>query len=164
MFNLQGSEVIILLLLALVVLGPEKLPDAIRRFTRTYAELRKMGAGFQEEFRQTMEQPLNELRGTADTLRKAADPAQFDAFGRPASDNAPHPDAEAEPAAEVAPEPAAEPTPEPAAEAASEAVESPIEEQPEARVEDQPEDPVEEQPEDPVTEQAGTAEPEAKAS
>ena len=41
MFNLQGSEIVVILLLALVVLGPEKLPDAVRKFTQTYAELKR---------------------------------------------------------------------------------------------------------------------------
>ena len=40
MFNLSGSEIIVIFLLALVVLGPEKLPEAIRRAGRTYAELK----------------------------------------------------------------------------------------------------------------------------
>ncbi|MGZ0193761.1 MAG: twin-arginine translocase TatA/TatE family subunit, partial [Acidimicrobiales bacterium] len=51
MFNLQGSEIVVILLLALVILGPEKLPDAIRKFAQTYGELKKMGTGFQSEFR-----------------------------------------------------------------------------------------------------------------
>jgi len=79
-FNLQGSEVVIILLLALVVLGPEKLPDAMRKAGRMYAELRKMSSGFQEEFRKAAE-PFNEsvneatgqLRETANLLRDSAD-------------------------------------------------------------------------------------------
>ncbi len=74
MFNLQGSEIIFILLLALVVLGPEKLPDAIRRFTKTYGELKKMGAGFESELRSVMEEPAREVRETAGLLRDAADP------------------------------------------------------------------------------------------
>ena len=34
MFNLQGGEIVIIVLLALVVLGPEKLPDAMRKELR----------------------------------------------------------------------------------------------------------------------------------
>lgn len=69
MFNLSGSEIVVILLLALVVLGPEKLPDAIRRFGRTYAELKKMGTGFQQEFKSAMEEPARELRETANLLK-----------------------------------------------------------------------------------------------
>lgn len=71
MFNLSGSEIVIILLLALIVLGPEKLPDAIRRFGRIYGELRKMGSGFQSEFRTAFEEPLKELRETAQLTRDA---------------------------------------------------------------------------------------------
>lgn len=73
MFNLQGSEIIIVLLLALVVLGPEKLPDAMRKLGQFYAELKKMSSGFQEEFRAAVEEPMRELRDTANTLRDSAD-------------------------------------------------------------------------------------------
>jgi len=69
-FNITGSEVVILLLLALVVLGPEKLPDAIRRFGRVYAEVRKMSQGFQSELRQALDEPVRELRSTADMARR----------------------------------------------------------------------------------------------
>ncbi len=73
MFNLSGSEIIVILLLALVVLGPEKLPDAIRRAGRTYAELKKMGNSFQAEMHSVLDEPMNEMRQTADLLRKAVD-------------------------------------------------------------------------------------------
>lgn len=73
MFNFQGSELIIILLLALVVLGPEKLPEAMRRMGRVYADLKKMSTGFQEEFRAAVDEPTRELRETANTLRDSLD-------------------------------------------------------------------------------------------
>lgn len=73
MFNLQGSELVIILLLALVVLGPEKLPDAMRKAGQFYGELKKMSSGFQSEFKAAVEEPLNELKDTANTLRDSAD-------------------------------------------------------------------------------------------
>lgn len=72
MFNIQGSELIFLLLIALVVLGPEKLPDAVRKFTKGYNEFKKMANGFQGELRQAFDEPLKELRDTADAVRQAA--------------------------------------------------------------------------------------------
>jgi sec-independent protein translocase protein TatB len=72
-FNLSGSEIVVILLLALVVLGPEKLPDAIRKFGRTYAELKKMGTGFQQEFKSAIDEPMREMRETANLLKKSAD-------------------------------------------------------------------------------------------
>lgn len=72
MFNVQGKEFIFLLIVALVILGPEKLPEAVRKFGRTYAELKKMANGFQGELKQALDEPLREIKGTADALRQAA--------------------------------------------------------------------------------------------
>jgi sec-independent protein translocase protein TatB len=72
-FNLSGSEIIVILLLALVVIGPEKLPEALRRAGRTYAELKKMGNSFQDEVRSVLDEPMKEMRETADLLRESAD-------------------------------------------------------------------------------------------
>lgn len=77
MFNLQGSEIIVILLLALVVLGPEKLPDAVRKFTQTYSELKKMSTGFQSELKSALDEPMREMRETAKVVRDAADPAKI---------------------------------------------------------------------------------------
>ena len=77
MFNLQGSELIIILLLALVVLGPEKLPEAMRKLGQFYAELKKMSSGFQQEFRNATDEPLREIRETANTLRDSMDFKKF---------------------------------------------------------------------------------------
>ena len=74
MFNLQGSEIIVILLLALVVLGPDKLPDAIRKFTQTYAEFKKMSSGFQSELKSALDEPMREMRDTANLIRDAVDP------------------------------------------------------------------------------------------
>jgi sec-independent protein translocase protein TatB len=76
-FNLQGSEIIFILLIALVVLGPEKLPGAIRRATKTYAELRKMGDSFQSEFKSVLDEPLREMRETANLIKDQADPKKI---------------------------------------------------------------------------------------
>jgi sec-independent protein translocase protein TatB len=74
-FNLSGSEIVVILLLALVVLGPEKLPEAIRRFGRVYGELRRMSKGFQTEFKDAFDEPIRELKQTAqmtsDAVRSA---------------------------------------------------------------------------------------------
>jgi sec-independent protein translocase protein TatB len=72
-FNLQGSELIIILLLALVVLGPEKLPDAMRKLGEFYGQLKKMSSGFQQEFRAATQEPMREIRDTANTLRDSVD-------------------------------------------------------------------------------------------
>lgn len=70
MFNLQGGELIIIALLALVVLGPEKLPEAARWFGRMYAQIRRMGDGFTKEFQTAVKEPLDDLRSAvADPIK-----------------------------------------------------------------------------------------------
>jgi len=82
-FNLQGSEIIFILLIALVVLGPEKLPDAVKRFTNTYNELRKMGSGLQSELKSVIDEPAKQVRETAALLQDAATPDLFGTDGLP---------------------------------------------------------------------------------
>ena len=71
MFNLSGSEIIVILLVALVVLGPEKLPEAVRRFGRVYGELKRVSKGFQSEFSQAFQEPIDEIRETARLTKEA---------------------------------------------------------------------------------------------
>ncbi|MGD9995792.1 MAG: twin-arginine translocase TatA/TatE family subunit [Ilumatobacteraceae bacterium] len=94
MFNFSGSEIVFLLLIALVVLGPEKLPEAIRRFGKTYAEFKKMSTGFQTELKSALDEPMREMRETADAFKKAAT-IEFDAGSAEASTTShqPAPDA-----------------------------------------------------------------------
>ena len=66
-----------ILILALVVLGPEKLPNAVRQFTKTYAELKKMSNGFQSELKSALDEPMREMRETANMVRDAADPTKI---------------------------------------------------------------------------------------
>ena len=68
MFNLSGSEMVFLLLLALIILGPEKLPEAVRRFGKGYSEFKKMSMGFQSELKSALDEPMREMRETADAL------------------------------------------------------------------------------------------------
>ena len=72
MFNFSGSEIVFLLLLALIILGPEKLPDAIRSFGKTYAEFKKVTTGFQSELKSALDEPMREMRETADAFKQAA--------------------------------------------------------------------------------------------
>ena len=55
MFNLSGSEIFFLLLIGLVVLGPEKLPDAMRKAGRLYQEVRKITGGLQSDIKAAIE-------------------------------------------------------------------------------------------------------------
>ena len=69
MFNFSGSEIIFLLLAGLVVLGPERLPGVIRQVGKVYGDIRRTTQGLEREFRETFDEPLKDLRSTADTIR-----------------------------------------------------------------------------------------------
>lgn len=58
-----------LLIIGLVVLGPEKLPDAIRRVGRIYAELKRMSSGVQTDLRKVMDEPLKEMMNTTNSMK-----------------------------------------------------------------------------------------------
>ena len=72
MFNLSGSELVFLVLIALVVLGPDKLPEAMRRAGKAYNDFKKMTSGFQSEMRSVLDEPMRELRETADLVKQSA--------------------------------------------------------------------------------------------
>jgi sec-independent protein translocase protein TatB len=115
-FNFSGSEIVFLLLLALIVLGPEKLPEAVRRFGKTYGEFKKMTTGFQTELKSALDEPMREMRETADLFKKAA---SFD-FDDSDPESQPQPAAELKPAsAPATPVVAQEPTPAPPATASA---------------------------------------------
>ncbi|MGH9186380.1 MAG: Sec-independent protein translocase protein TatB [Acidimicrobiales bacterium] len=63
MFNIGGGEILVILLLALIVLGPQKLPDAARRVGSMMGELKRMSAGFQNELRNALEEPEPRPKG-----------------------------------------------------------------------------------------------------
>ena len=72
MFNLDGGKIVFLLIVALVVLGPDKLPDAMRKAGKAYADIRRMVAGFQDEVKSVLDEPMRELRATAELARDSA--------------------------------------------------------------------------------------------
>ena len=55
MGNLGGGEILVIMLVALLVLGPTKLPEAARQLGRAVAEFRKVSGGFQRELRAALE-------------------------------------------------------------------------------------------------------------
>lgn len=56
MINMPGGpEIAIILLIALIVLGPQQLPKAMRSLGNAMAEIRKLSSGFQAEMRSAMD-------------------------------------------------------------------------------------------------------------
>lgn len=70
---LQGGEIIIILLLALIVLGPKRLPEIARQLGKWTAELRaaarEISQGLEKEVAQIKE-PLDELTGPVKEIKK----------------------------------------------------------------------------------------------
>ena len=56
MFNVGGSELLVILLVALLVLGPKKLPEAARQAGNALTQVRRMSSGFQNEMRAALEE------------------------------------------------------------------------------------------------------------
>jgi sec-independent protein translocase protein TatB len=56
MLNIGPLELLAIGVVALLVLGPEKLPGAVRSVGRVFGELRRISSGFQNELRDAFEQ------------------------------------------------------------------------------------------------------------
>lgn len=74
MGGLISAKFLLVLVIALVVLGPEKLPEATRTMGRWLAEFRRVSSGFTQEVRQAFDasdlaQPVQELRSASQALR-----------------------------------------------------------------------------------------------
>jgi sec-independent protein translocase protein TatB len=54
MFNIGGGEVLVILLLALIVLGPDRLPSAARTIGRHLGDFRRITGGFRDEIANAM--------------------------------------------------------------------------------------------------------------
>ena len=88
MGNVGGGEILVILLVALVFLGPEKLPEVARQLGKVMGEVRKVKDGFQREMRDAMrviEDSANELDvftepSTADALPADAELGTADAL------------------------------------------------------------------------------------
>lgn len=58
MFNVGGGEFLVIFLVALIVLGPTKLPEVARQVGGMMRELRRISSGFQDEMRAAMDDPV----------------------------------------------------------------------------------------------------------
>lgn len=53
-------------MLGLIILGPEKLPSAMRRAGKVYREIRNLTSNMQREVNKVMEEPIREVRKLVD--------------------------------------------------------------------------------------------------
>lgn len=62
MFNVTGGELVIILVIALVVLGPERLPGAARSVGKVMAQIRELSHGFQKEFKSALDEVTDPMQ------------------------------------------------------------------------------------------------------
>lgn len=84
-----GPEIMVILFVALIVLGPEQLPKAMRTFGSVMAEIRKLSNGFQTEMRQAMNtvEEATSLPKLGSTSSTSSNPSATDASSSSGSAN-----------------------------------------------------------------------------
>jgi Tat protein translocase TatB subunit len=103
--SLGAPEILVILVVALIVLGPSRLPEAARQVGKAMAEFRRVTAGFQAEVRDAFQDPTTSAPSPAPEF--SVEPVHVP----PPLPPAPAPDAVPPAAAPVAesPQPAAAP-------------------------------------------------------
>ena len=76
MFGIGLPELLLILVLGLLVLGPQRLPEVARTVGRLYGQLRRASEEFQRTIRQDLEaldrqEDINRNKAVADELRDA---------------------------------------------------------------------------------------------
>lgn len=82
MINMPGGpEMVVIMLVALMVLGPKELPKMMRTIGNVMAEVRKVSSGFQSEIRSAMDSITNDepakpaVKPQSGTMTSVAQPA-----------------------------------------------------------------------------------------
>ncbi|NGO51400.1 Sec-independent protein translocase protein TatB [Allomesorhizobium camelthorni] len=115
MFDIGWTEMLVIAIVMIVVVGPKDLPRMLRTFGKTTAKLRSMAGDFQKQFNEALkEAELDEVKKSVDTLR-GLNPAaeikkQLNPFEKAAADVRAGLDSAMKPAPSKAAEPAAGPT------------------------------------------------------
>ncbi len=71
MFNVGGGEILVILLVALIVLGPTKLPGAARQIGSFLTEVRRMSSQFKTELKEAMPEEMVDLKRDLDDTRRS---------------------------------------------------------------------------------------------
>ncbi|MET1036549.1 MAG: sec-independent translocase [Arthrobacter sp.] len=72
MFGINGGEFLVLAVLAVLVLGPDKLPEYAQQLARLVKEVRRMATGAKEQLREEVGDEI------ADIDWRKLDPRQYD--------------------------------------------------------------------------------------
>ena len=68
MLNLGGGELIVIAMIALLVLGPSRLPGAAKQIGKALAEFRRMSSGVQDDLHEAMN-----VEGVRETMTQVRD-------------------------------------------------------------------------------------------
>ncbi len=91
MFDIGWTEMLVIAVVMIVVVGPKDLPKMLRTFGKTTAKLRAMAGDFQKQFNEALkEAELDDVKKSVDSLR-SLNPAteikkQLNPFEKAASD------------------------------------------------------------------------------
>jgi sec-independent protein translocase protein TatB len=69
MLNLSPEKLLLVGMIALIVLGPTRLPQAARTLGRLVAELRRMSSGFEREVRGALSEPTEAFKSAMGEFR-----------------------------------------------------------------------------------------------
>lgn len=120
MFDIGWSEILVIAVVAIVVVGPKDLPPMLRAFGRTVSKMRRMAGEFQGQFNEALKEAelddvkksIDEIRGLnpMNDIRRSLDP-MAGPIAKPAPAPVPPPAdqlPQAETAADLAPAPSLE--------------------------------------------------------
>lgn len=98
MFDIGWSEILVIAVVAIIVVGPKELPRMLRSFGKTMGSVRRMSNDFKRQFDEALREAEREagLEDTKKQLQSATKPLSdirkdFDATMRQASSTAPKP-------------------------------------------------------------------------
>ncbi len=100
MFNVGPEKLMVVLLVALIVLGPDKLPNAARQIGRYLNDFRRISQGFQQELRSAIDMAADPV-----TTFTQATPGDAGTATQPTTPVDPEPDLDPGAEADAAPMP-----------------------------------------------------------
>ena len=94
MGSLGAPELIVIFLVALIVLGPDRLPKAAKQLGKAVSEFRRVTSGFQDEVKKAIDYDGSDsaLRNSSNGASSPARPKPSEAPGSPDVDVPPPPD------------------------------------------------------------------------
>ncbi|HVX18020.1 MAG TPA: twin-arginine translocase TatA/TatE family subunit [Acidimicrobiales bacterium] len=86
-FNLGPEKILVVLVFALVLLGPDKLPEVARKLGEWLGTARRMSGGFQSELRQVLDEPMKTFQRELSLGEQAASSPSVPPSSPAASEN-----------------------------------------------------------------------------